>query len=220
MKNEQIEKLIDDLNAGQMVDRVFRTKLAPTVEYARVWLDEPTGKAGNEGSYEFYFVMTGAGICVGAVLDMVSDFHVFVKEDHRKKGHLSKAMNEIILPYLYQQGRKEQLVTFRDPQIGAYCERNWGFSLSDSKSAKKDLRIFASCPAIVGQRRLPSHEEVRSMKIKINRARLYLTMVKEQVDLSCGPIDDLGLEDLIDQLFALKDRIGWSIQDAQGHLEA
>jgi hypothetical protein len=57
MKTENIEMLIDALNAGQMADRIFRTKLAPTVEYARVWLNEPKGDIGNEGSCEFYFVL-------------------------------------------------------------------------------------------------------------------------------------------------------------------
>src|SRR5713101_144734 len=149
MKNRQIAKLIDDVNAGQMADRIFRTKLAPTVEYALVWLNEPN--VGNEGSYEFYFVLNDDGLIVAAVYDMhdrpglcaPDDLHAFVKKANRKKGHLSKALNDVILPYLYQQGRTQQEVTFENPKNGDYCERNWGFSITGPTSAKKDLTTFA-----------------------------------------------------------------------------
>jgi hypothetical protein len=155
------------------------------------------------------------GLIVAAVYDMndlyaPSDLHAFVKESHRKKGHLSKAMNDVILPYLYQQGRTQQEVTFEDPSNGDYCKRNWGFSITGPTSAKKDLTIFAGYPPIVGQRRKLSREEVSTMKTRIKRARLYLMMVEEQVEMSCGPINDLGLDVLIDQLKGTRQAISFA----------
>lgn len=223
MQNKQIAKLIDDVNAGKMADRIFRTKLAPTVEYARVWMNEPN--VGNQGSSEFYFVLNDDGLIVAAVYDMRNrlclpdDLHVYVKKAHRKKGLLCKAMNDVILPYFYQQGRTEQEVTFEDPRKGDYCKRNWGFSITGPTSAKKDLTTFADSPLVVGQRRRIRPEEVSAMKIKIRTARLYLTMVKEQIEMSCGRIDDLELDNVIEEMTILYGGIRCSIEDANERLE-
>ena len=94
MTNESIERLIDALNAHEMRDRIFRASLSASVEYAKVWLNEPKGVAGNEGSYEFFFIKNETGVYVAAVLDMYNDLHVFVKEAYRRKGYLTRSLSE------------------------------------------------------------------------------------------------------------------------------
>lgn len=102
MRHEDIEKLIDARNAGKWHERVFSTALSATVEFARVLMPKSLTGIPDEVAYPFYFIKDKSGTYVGAVLDMVFDLHVFVKPEHRQHGHLCNALNDTILPYLYQ----------------------------------------------------------------------------------------------------------------------
>jgi len=207
MTNETIERLIDALNAHKMRDRIFRTSLSPAVEYAKVWLHEPKGVAGNERSYEFFFIKNETGIYVAAVLDAYNDLHVFVKEEYRRKGHLARAMNEVIFPYLYQNGRGMQEVTFEDPCVGSYCAKNWGFTIISDSSAEKDLSIFAGLPTIEAKGQECTREDFEQIEVKINKARLYLIMVREQLAIAYGQCSNGNLEELIGDLSFLSEDV-------------
>ncbi len=207
MTNETIERLIDALNAHKMRDRIFRASLSPAVEYAKVWLHEPKGVAEDERSYEFFFIKNVTGIYVAAVFDAYNDLHVFVKEEYRKKGHLARAMNEVIFPYLYQSGRGMQEVTFKDPCVGSYCAKNWGFTIISDSFAKKDLSFFADLPAIELKGQECTLEDFEQIEVKINKARLYLTMVREQLTIAYGQPSNGNLEELISDLSFIKDDI-------------
>lgn len=150
MTDESIEKLIDSLNMKEGNDLVVLSELSTSIDSARVRIKLP--KSADEYWLPFYFIKDKAGVYVGAVHDMGndissvstgSDLHVFVKTDHRRKGHLSQAMNEVILPHLYQSGRKKQRITFTEQKIGQYVERNWGFTIINDTVAEKDLSCYA-----------------------------------------------------------------------------
>lgn len=126
MTDESIERLIDALNARQMCNRIFLTPLSETVDLAKVWLNEPQGGGLGEGSSKFFFIKNETGLYVAAVLNMTSDLHVFVKEEHRGKEHLSKAMKAMILPKLYQEGTTTQTITFKNSYLADRCLSNWG----------------------------------------------------------------------------------------------
>lgn len=214
MTDENIERLIDALNAHEMRDRIFLAALSEHVDFAKVWI----GSVGNENSYDFFFIKSNDGTYVAAVLDMTRDLHVFVKETHRKQGHLCRAMKDVILPKLYQDGRKHQTVTFDNPGIGAYCERRWGFRVTGDKSAELDLSTFAAHPSIAAKGYNLSREDFSEIKVKINQARVCLTMVKEQLQVAYGDCDDVYLDQLISDIFPLDDDILALIESKQGIL--
>ena len=54
---------------------------------------------------------------VGIVLVMCNDLHWHLKKEHRGKGYLSVALNEIILPHLLTE-REEQYITISRNNIG------------------------------------------------------------------------------------------------------
>ena len=216
MTDENIERLIDALNAHEMRDRIFLAALTEHVDVAKVWMEQPQGRAGNEGSDDYFFIKNGEGTYVAAVLDMNHDLHVFVKKTHRKQGHLSQAIRTVILPKLYQDGRKHQKITFEDPEIGAYCERRWGFRVISDTSAELDLSIFATCPSIAAEGYKLSREDFSEMKVKINKARLYLTMVKEQLQVAFGHCDGVYIDQLIYDISPLDDDILALIESKQG----
>lgn len=217
MTNEDVECLIDSLNDNTN-ELIFISKLYGNVDLAKVWTSEPKGDIANESSYPFYFIKNDEGTYVAAVLDMGSDLHVFVKKEYRKKGYLSQAMNEIILPYLYQTGRKKQIITFIDPRIGDYVEKLWGFKLINEKEAEKDLSCFEGTEKIVPQPRSITSEEFKSIKRKIDKARLYLIMASEHVESVCGIGKDASLIDLAQDILWLDDEVLNFIEDKQGPL--
>lgn len=218
MTNEHIEKLIDALNKGRLKERIFRVGLSPRVEYARVWTEDPQGKVCNEGSYEFYFLKSETGRFIGAVLDMHNDLHVFLKKSFRGKGYLATAMQNVILPHLHQKdGRNKQRVTFTDPDIGRYCEKNWGFTITGPEEATRDLATFAEFPPVSYERRPLNHEDFSLIKQRIDKARNYLVMVKEQVETAIG-ISNADLDSLISDLVWLDDEMLSLIEDVQGQL--
>jgi len=214
MTNDTIEKIIDALNYKQSNELIFMSDISNNVVLAKVWIHEPKGNIGNEGSYTFYFIKDDNGIYIGAVLDMSSDLHIFIKKEYRKKGYLSRAMNQIILPHLFHNGRKHQKITYRDPFIGDYVKRNWGFEIIDSHTASKDLSYYKDIE-ISQKTRAITQDELNSIKNKIDKARLYLTMAGEQVESICGHGNDANLKDLAHELFWLDDKVFDYIQNLQ-----
>ncbi|MBU1364092.1 MAG: hypothetical protein KKE51_09760 [Gammaproteobacteria bacterium] len=194
MTHDSIEQLIDLLNKGELSDRVFVAALTEVVHFAKVWMEEPKGGIAGEGSYEFFFITNGSPLYVAAVLDMVNDLHVFVKNDHRGKGYLTKAMHEGVLPWLYQSGRKKQRVTFEESKVLDYCVRNWGFSKTGDFEAKKDLSIYSKVPKITLNHQGLSWDAVGEIRRKMDRAKLYLQMVREQVQMAYGDCNELYIE--------------------------
>ena len=207
MTHDTIEQLIDALNCGEMRDRVFLAHLSAQVDFAKVWLEEPRGGIGFEESYNFFFVKNEQGIYVGAVLDMGNDLHILVKEAFRGEGHLTKAIHETILPKLYQSGRKKQRITFENPEILDYCVRNWGFSPTGDLEAEKDLSTYSHVQKISLYKEGITWEEFSDIRVKLDRARLYLCMVQQQLELSFGDCEGLYIEELQQDISSLADQI-------------
>jgi hypothetical protein len=197
MTNDSIECLIDALNANEMADLIFKTSLSLNVDYAKVWTEEPKGLHRDEG-YEFFFIKNETGVYVAAVLDMYNDLHVFVKKAYRKQGYLSKAMNEIILPKLHQGGRIKQMITFcRFSEMASYVDKNWGFSIIDNSSAEKDLSIFSDVPQIEAKPQNLTSEDFSQIKVKINKAKGYIAMIKAQLEMAYGECNETYLQSTI-----------------------
>lgn len=218
MTNESIEGYIDSLNRNEFDSFIFRTMLSDTVDLAKVWANEPRGDVSNEGSYNFYFIKNDEGMYVAAVLDMYSDLHVFVKKEYRKKGYLSSAINEVVLPHIGSTGRKKQVITFEDPYVGQYCVRNWGFSMVGELSAEKSLTCYHDLEPIPHKGYKLSYSDFKDIAAKIGKARLYITMVKEQLEASLGEIDDSEVSYIEHELLTLDDRVLTLIEDVQGDL--
>jgi hypothetical protein len=205
MTHEGIEKLIDALNAGELRGRIFLSKLSERVDFARVWPKDPQGNIAGEGSDQFYFIKNAAGSYIGAVLDMGNDLHAVIKKEHRGQGDLSAAMNEVIFPKLFQDGRAIQAATFNEAKVAEYFVKRFGFKMTGAHAAEKDLSIYSNVPKIE-QKGFPlSYEDVRAMELNIQRATLYLKMVKERLKTAYPDWDDALVDDLIHETFHLDD---------------
>ena len=113
MTEEEIKSYIERLNSKNARESIFLRQISHNVEVARVWEKEPildNNLTIGTPSYKFFFIKNPAGKYVGAVLDMYRDLHVYVLEEERKKGFLSNALRESILPYLFYNEDTEREV--------------------------------------------------------------------------------------------------------------
>ena len=104
MREEEIKKYIDKLNAKEAGETIFLRQISKSVKIARVWEKEPDFNDEiviNVPSHRFFFIINEKGKYVGAVFDMKNDLHWFILKEERKKGYLTKALKESILPYLF-----------------------------------------------------------------------------------------------------------------------
>ncbi len=116
MTHESILSLVDALNAGTAHDRIFLRPLTAQVDFAWVWEQEPTGRAANEGGLRFYFVREANGHYVGAVEDLGGDIHAVVHEAFRRRGIMTAAMRDVVLPHIFSGEKTEQHTRICSPE--------------------------------------------------------------------------------------------------------
>jgi len=149
---------------------------------------------------------------------MHNDLHVFVKKSYRGNGYLTRALHEVILPKLFQDGRRKQTVTFKDSIGRNHCTKNLGFLMINESTAEKDLSCYSNAPKI---RQVPgkiSEKEFEQFKIKINHSKALLEMIKDKLVITYGDCEGIYLTDLIHDIIWLDDKILNFIEKKQGRL--
>ncbi len=104
MTGEKIKEYIERLNTENTSETIFIRKISDSVDVAKVWDKEPelnNDRSIISPSYRFFFIRNKDDKYVGAVLDMSSNLHWYVLEEERKKGYLTKALKESIIPYIF-----------------------------------------------------------------------------------------------------------------------
>ncbi len=110
MTDLQLESLIDSLNNNTAEELIFLTPLSPMVEYGKVWTMKPYPTLASYEPQKIYCIKNNEGIYVAAVLDAGGDLYWLVSKHYRRQGHLPKALQQIILPHIFQY-RREQRIT-------------------------------------------------------------------------------------------------------------
>lgn len=125
METKEIIKYIDRLNNGKTGESIFTREISKTVDVARVWPEQhkiTDDIIEDFRSYKFFFIKNNLDEYVGAVHEMGDDLHWYIVPKNRKKGHLTNALKESILPYLFENGKESQKITIKKEKIG---ERNY-----------------------------------------------------------------------------------------------
>lgn len=110
-------------------DRPFCSfAITDKVILASIWDEYPTGKWGDERGHSFYFVLDKSE-CVAIVSDMgPSNLHWYVLEKYRKRGFLTTALKNTILPHLLSDWREEQWASYESPEQKDYLKKQ-GFAV-------------------------------------------------------------------------------------------
>lgn len=122
MTESELQGYINKLNSKSDDDLIFKRPIGENVEIAKVWDKWPELHEeinSQYGSYTCFFIRNDDGKYVGAVLDMRNDLHWYVVPSYRGKGYLTRAMKNIILPYLYElEDRYKQRISIKWNEIG------------------------------------------------------------------------------------------------------
>ena len=117
MTDKTMQAVIDHFNGKNSKAFIASHPIGDNIEYGVVWKDIDFNKLGDVSPYRFYFIKNENGKCIGAVLDMNMDLHWYITQAARKKGFLTKALSQAILPHL-SRIRKEQVITINRDDIG------------------------------------------------------------------------------------------------------
>jgi hypothetical protein len=107
MGHEELQEYIDQLIGGSQKRRIVTREISDMVDVAKVWPDKPNGN-GLYLSCTVFFIKDTARTCVGAVLDMNFDLQWYVVKEYRGEGHLTRALKEVILPFIFSDSRKHK----------------------------------------------------------------------------------------------------------------
>ena len=125
MTDKSLIKLINKLNRFPNYKDCVKVGISKNIDLAHIWDNE-----GFSNSYipDTYFLIKDNDKYIGAVFDMTIDLHWVVLPKHRKRGHLSKALKHVILPYILEElPRTNQKITIKRYELG---EINYQNSLS------------------------------------------------------------------------------------------
>lgn len=117
MTDKQIQTIIDHFNRSSKKTIIISQPIGYNVEYGFVWTDVDHYKLGDVSPYKFYFIKNDKNKCIGAILDMKTDLHWYVSPKSRKKGFLTNALRDSILPHL-SRSKPMQRVTIDENDIG------------------------------------------------------------------------------------------------------
>jgi len=220
MTTKYLKSLLDKLNKNKTNGLIQLRPLTKTVDFAKVWTKKPKPTdiiSHPDGPYNFYFIKNLDGLYVATVLDMSSDLHWFVDKKHRRQGHLTIAMKEVILFHLFQD-RKEQRVTIDENQIGEEdftASRNAALSIGFVKSDNSDYIItnnkYKTENIIVGQDTQLTEERLNELTKQINYFGRSLWLIQSEIEMKLGETDYAKeLKVLVDEI----KKHTWRLEDA------
>ena len=122
MTDKYIIKLITNLNRNPNFKDCIKVSIGKNVELAHIW---DNGGSSNSHIPNTYFLIKENNKYVGAVLDMFNDLHWVILPKHRKNGHLSLALTQVILPHILEEmPRVEQKITIKHSELGKINYQN------------------------------------------------------------------------------------------------
>lgn len=131
MGDDTIKALLKNLNKGNSRNLIFKNSIGENVEYAKVWIwqrGEYTYK-----SQDFFLIKNGHGKYVSAIYGM-NNFHWFTLHEERGKNHLSNALRNYVIPFLWAPNRQEIHEPFEISINRGIGPRNFESSLGLAKS--------------------------------------------------------------------------------------
>jgi hypothetical protein len=216
MSDEGIEELLKSLNKNQYQNNILLKSISSKVDFAFVWTESTNSyselinrnldkdyypmKTYCSDYNSMYFIKDVEGEMgqyVAAVVDMKQDLHWFVVERCRKQGHLTRALNEVILPHLFLD-RKEQRVTINEFQLGEETALksekvtlNVGFkpvkvlgkgNAKEYILLKKQVRPFVEFP----NRHIMSNERLEILARRLEFLTTSINMLRSELEAGIG----------------------------------
>ena len=191
MTHEMLEAYIEIMNyfgtdefPRELQGQVFLRPISDTVDVTRLWNPWPTGEYGNEYGYTIYFIKNSDAQYVAAVFVMDNiDLHVLVKPAYRKQGHLTRALQEWILPHLFNDGREFQQITYEDEEARHHALK-CGFTEIEPGKAQIMRENVQLQPELRGKDIPISFETLGEIKHRLWHVKGLLNVTKDQLEMA------------------------------------
>lgn len=191
MTAKSIIAIINILNRNPNYKNCIKHSISNTVELAHIWIEN---SRHNHRPQTFFLIKEGNEY-VGAVVDMITDLHWVVLPKHRKKGHLSKALKEAILPYIFIHFEREnQTISIKLSEIG---QKNYLNSLSTALKVgfsivDKDNYILEEADFDYSNEKLDitykglADEEIEGICTELKAIARKVSVINSNIELSLG----------------------------------
>jgi hypothetical protein len=211
MNEKEIRKYINRLNNGKASETIFTRQISNSVDVAKVWSVQPKindSIINNFSSFRFFFIKNEFKEYVGAVLDMYQDLHWYIVPKHRKKGYLTSALRESILPYLFCENREKQKISINKNAIGISNYLNsksvaLKLGFKSTNKSKTEFELQMSDFNWDFENIVENNSEISSSRFEILSKRVffaYKTLYKISDELLMTVDDDNELKEIADEV--------------------
>lgn len=122
MTDKSIIQLIGKLNRYPDFKDCIKVGIGTNVELAHIWYKD--GFSDNHIPYTYFLIKENEKY-IGAVLDMTHDLHWVILPKYRKRGYLSTALKQVILPHILEEmPRVVQKISIKRNEIGVINYQN------------------------------------------------------------------------------------------------
>ncbi len=187
MTHNELEFIIQSLNANNLNYEHYLTSLTSDVDIAYIWGGQHAGKFEAVRDYfpcRYYLQKSNDGKYACIVLDMEMDLHVYTLGEHRGNGYLSKCLKEVVFPHL-SLIRDSQRITVehsKEPNLPLEVAKHLGFEEQENKfgedielrldlSPFRDMEVEFKIDVI-------SPEELNKMRLKVQSVKEIISSMK------------------------------------------
>ena len=203
MTEEQLEKLVDELNSDPGSSKFILTQIDVDIYFGTVWFNLPWENQTEYHGDKYYFINKLDYGFIGAVEATNSEMHAYLKPNYRGKGNMSTALRETILPHFFWYNHTEK--------CRVTIDQNFHGKLFDEIEKSALLAGFKDKNAIVdhlfeyfaykndypkfkkteGISNLVTEKEFRFLHDRINTINAQLQYMKERYELLFNEDDKL-----------------------------
>lgn len=231
MRENELKRLVNELNRGTGKSLLFRRQIGKYVEVAKYWDKKPSLKRARlmqSKARNMYFIKNEQEQFVGVVYDMEGDLHWYLLPKFRGKGHLTKALKQTIIPYIFDVKMREEIQISID--IYAIGESNYvasrkvaetigfrGLNNSDRHFIlKSDVFDFSECDEDNEKNNPLNATEEEELKAKLRFLGEQVRLIADELKMRFD--DDINLTHFADALESSRYRLedlNYSIQKRQ-----
>jgi len=203
MTEEQLEKLVDELNADPGSSKFILTQIDADIFFGTVWYNLPWENQTEYRGDTYYFINRLDCGFVGAVEASNSEMHAYLKPNFRGNGIMSGALRNSILPHFfwYNKTKKCRITIDQNFHEKRFEEIEKSALLAGFKDKiaivdhlfeyfayKNDYPEFSK---IEGISHLVTEKEFRFLHDRINAINAQLQYMKERYEILFNEEDKL-----------------------------
>ena len=212
MTEENLQNLINRLNStGNYKEQIFLRQISENIFLAKVSSEITSPEIKPYSFSYFFFISNEKGEFIGVIEDRgINDLHWYITKESRKKGYLTKALKETIIPYIFYDNKKNydrQKITIDKNNLS---ETNYlnskkvatslGFKpLNEDETHFELIKKYFdwSNENITEKNKLITKERTESLKDKISNLCYEFEKICCELEMSYGN-NDILLEQLLD----------------------